>query len=298
MIVNKVAEFSGHKDCIYALEYIKGDHFVSAGSDGLLVSWNTKEVDNGVLLANIPNSVYATHYLPQEHQLLVGQNFEGVYKIDIEKKLIVQSAQVSKSQIFDIKTDHQHILLSTGDGQLIVLNRNDLSVVNKYQLSEKSARCIAINPLHGCFAVGFSDYSIKIISFDGFKTIADFVAHKNSVFALCFDPTGKYLLSGSRDASIQVWDAEHNYQHYKSIAAHMFAINDLKYSPDGRFFASASMDKTIKIWDSQSFRLLKVIDRARHGSHRTSVNKISWGGNQLASASDDKNIFLWDIQSS
>jgi WD40 repeat protein len=57
------------------------------------------------------------------------------------------------------------------------------------------------------------------------------------------------------------------------------------------------MDKSIKVWLSDELKLLKVIDKARHAGHGTSVNKLLWTDyrNQLASASDDRTISLWEI---
>jgi WD40 repeat protein len=57
------------------------------------------------------------------------------------------------------------------------------------------------------------------------------------------------------------------------------------------------MDKSIKVWDSEKLKLLKVIDRARHAGHGTSVNKVLWTSyqNQLLSASDDRTISVWNI---
>jgi WD40 repeat protein len=63
------------------------------------------------------------------------------------------------------------------------------------------------------------------------------------------------------------------------------------------YFATCSMDKTVKIWDAKTFRLLKVIDRARHAGHGTSVNKLFWPArvNSLVSCSDDRTISVWDL---
>jgi WD40 repeat protein len=56
------------------------------------------------------------------------------------------------------------------------------------------------------------------------------------------------------------------------------------------------MDKSIKVWNTEDMKLLKVIDRARHGGHGTSVNKILWlSEHRLVSAGDDRNIIIWDI---
>ena len=47
----------------------------------------------------------------------------------------------------------------------------------------------------------------------------------------------------------------------------------------------------------EEMKLLKVIDAARHGGHKNSVNKLIWTSfdNQLISGSDDKNISVWKI---
>lgn len=291
----KVSSFLGHKDCIYALEKSAAGSFFSAGTDGMVVQWNIANPAEGELVANVASSVYALHYLPIENQLLVGQNHEGIYQIDLATKSILKSAKITTSQIFDIKTSDKYVLAATGDGQIILLAREDLSVISKLKLSDKSARMIAVNPSHGSYAVCFSDFSIRIFSFDGHQISHHLTGHLNSVFSIAFSPDGRYLLSGSRDATVKIWDAEKDYTLHQSIPAHLFAINDIKFNNSGNLFATASMDKTIKIWDSQTFRLLKVIDKARYESHRTSINKILWHDNQLLSASDDKSLMLWAI---
>lgn len=106
------------------------------------------------------------------------------------------------------------------------------------------------------------------------------------------------MISGSRDAKLKIWDVSADYQQVEEIAAHLYAINHIAFSPDGTHFATASMDKSIKVWDANEMKLLKVIDKARHTGHGTSVNKLLWTSynNQLVSASDDRSISVWDVQ--
>lgn len=296
--VNKTATLSGHKDCIYTLEWGRSsNNFFSAGGDGMVVSWDLRAPEQGTMIAKVPNSVYALHYIPNRQQLLVGQNFQGVHLIDIENKKELFSAKVTDSYIFDIKTSDKNIYLVCGDGNLIVLNKEDLTLVSKTKLSEKSGRSIAINPFYGIYAIGFSDFSIKIFSFEKNQLLFNINAHQNSIFTLAFSPDGRYLLSGSRDAHLKVWDCEKEFSMHKSIVAHMFAINHIQYNNEGDFFATCSMDKSIKLWDSKDFRLLKVIDKARHAGHGTSVNKLLWKETEtLISAGDDKTIAVWDLK--
>ena len=124
-----------------------------------------------------------------------------------------------------------------------------------------------------------------------------FKAHDNSVFTLKYSPDYRFLLSGSRDARLKSWNVWENYSLEKKIVAHIYAINHIEYSPDGQYFATASMDKSIKIWDAERLKLLKVIDRARHAGHGTSVNRLLWSAHQntLLSASDDRRISVWQL---
>jgi WD40 repeat protein len=56
------------------------------------------------------------------------------------------------------------------------------------------------------------------------------------------------------------------------------------------------MDKTIKIWDADTLRLRKVIDRARHAGHSTSINKVLWlSAVTFATASDDRTVAVWEV---
>jgi len=145
--------------------------------------------------------------------------------------------------------------------------------------------------------VRFSDHSIIIICSRDLKKKQGITAHNNSVFALQYAPDYQYLLSGSRDAHLKVWDSGNGYKLKESIIAHMYAINDIAFREGGKYFATCSMDKSIKIWDSKSFKLLKVIDKGRHAGHGTSVNKLKWisYNDQLLSASDDRTISIWEI---
>lgn len=288
---------TGHKDCIYSLEPAeKKNLFLSAGGDGMVVLWNLEEPDKGTLIAKVPHSIYALHYLPASNQLLVGQNFEGIHLIDVAERKEVASAKITDSYIFDIKTSDRVIYVAMGDGTLVLLDRLDLSTLARIKLSEKSARCIAVNPYFGMYAIAFSDNTIRVFSFKKNTHVVTINAHQNSIFTLAFSPEGRYLLSGSRDAHLKVWDCENGYKLHTSVIAHLFAINHIQYEDKGNFFATCSMDKSIKIWDAHEFQLLKVIDRSRHAGHGTSVNRLLWPElNTLISASDDRSISVWDL---
>ncbi len=297
--VEKLHSLTGHRDCVYTLDSAgKENHFFSGGGDGMIVHWDLTNPEEGELIARLPNSVYAIHQLPDTDLLVAGHNYEGIHLLDWKTKKEVASLKLTTAAIFDINHVEKDLLIATGEGALIVVDSEQLVIKKKLQISEKSARVLAINPVAGEVAVGFSDYFIRVFSLDDYKLKYEFRAHQNSVFALSYTSDFKFLISGSRDARLKVWDVASGYQQAGDVAAHLFAINHLVFSPSGKHFATASMDKSIKIWKTDELKLLKVIDKGRHAGHGTSVNKLLWTSynNQLVSASDDRTISVWDIK--
>lgn len=298
MIVEKIDTFGGHRDCVYALEGgLQPTQFFSAGADGLVVRWHLDRPDQGDLVANVPTSVYALAMHPTSGLLWVGQNYEGLHLIDTERKQEVSSLKLTAAAIFDIKFHQNNAFITLSDGVVVVVNSDVLAVRTYLKASDQSARCVAINPVERDLAVGYSDNTVRIFDLETFALKRVIPAHTNSVFTLAYSPDFRFLLTAGRDAHLKSWDVEQGYALHQDIVAHLFAINHLTFSPDGRLFATASMDKSIKIWDADSYRLLKVVDRARHAGHGTSVNKLAWTNyhQQLLSASDDRTISVWKL---
>lgn len=296
--VEKLQSLTGHKDCLYSIA--SGDKrnlIYTSGGDGLVVEWDLDNPGLGKMIAKVPNSIFAIHYNAEQNQLIVGQNFEGIHLIDLKSKAEQKSSKITSSYIFDIKQVGSIIYCACGDGTLVLLSAGDLSVIRKINLSNKSLRSIAINRERNRLAIGSSDHRIYIIDLESLTVIHHLEGHTNSVFTVCYHPERDYLLSAGRDAHLKIWHSD-SYELSNEVVAHMYAINHLDFSPDHQYFATCSMDKSIKIWDANSFKLLKVIDKARHAGHGTSVNKLLWSDYQncLLSISDDRTASIWDIQ--
>lgn len=264
----------------------------------MVAAWDLRQPDQGQLVARVPASVYALCHVPDDGHLWIGQNFEGLHVIDLDTKKEIRSIKITESAIFDIKHWQSTICVATGDGTVLLLDKETLSVRKTARLSDKSARCLAVNLAGGELAVGYSDHSIRVLDLETLQPKHTIAAHANSVFTLQYSPDFRWLLSGGRDARLKVWDVAGGYAPHTLVAAHMFAINHIAYRPDGQQFATCSMDKSVKIWDAGTFRLLKVIDKARHAGHATSINKLLWTSheNQLVSASDDRSLSVWRLE--
>jgi WD40 repeat protein len=292
--INSVAVYSGHRDCIYAMcAGFRADTFITSGADGLIVEWDLHKPDEGRLLAQVEGSVYALFPSKEEEVLYVGHNFKGVHRIAPIAGKELNSAAITNQPIFDLVVWKGLLFAACGDGQLVIMHAEDLSVIRKVPISTKSLRCLSLHPLLPILTIGTSDFGIYHFDLETGVCAEKHVGHQNSVFTVCYDFKGN-LFSAGRDAMIVAWQEG---KPVKKIAAHLYSIHHLAMHDKGNLMASASMDKSIKLWDMESLELLKVIDKGRHAGHGTSVNKVLWlpGRDLLISAGDDRSIRIWNI---
>lgn len=297
--VKKQHTLTGHKDSLYTLCRYGESTFFSAGGDGMVVLWDLEDPETGQMIVKVPRSIYAIAYSEERQLLVVGQNFSGIHLIDVREKKEVGSLKLTDSSIFDIQVTNDAIYIGTSSGELFKVSW-EMQLLKSVKLTDMSIRSLAIAPNGRELAVGASDHHIRVLDMETLEVKEDFKAHEISVFAVRYHPQMPVLVSTSRDARFKVWDVDNNYSLVEEVVGHMYAINHLDFSPDERFFATCSMDKSVKVWDAKEFRLLKVIDKARHAGHATSVNKLLWMDyrNWLVSCSDDRTISVWEIDQS
>lgn len=298
MKVSKLDTFAGHRDCVYTIEAAHiSNAILSAGADGQVVLWYFDKPDLGELVVQVPASIYAIALQPDSNTLWVGQNNDGVHLIDLQEKKEIKSLKLTNGSIFDIVFFDDMAYIATADGSVLVIDIENFGIKKSIKLSQKSIRRLQVDQKRKKLIAASSDGYLYWIDLVNNIPLLAIEAHVNSIFCIRIDPMRDVLISGSRDAHLKVWNLD-SQQLMQDIVAHMYAINDVYFSPDLQYFASCSMDKSIKIWDAETYRLLKVVDKARHAGHGTSINRLHWHHNSelLLSASDDRMLALWQIE--
>ena len=118
--------------------------------------------------------------------------------------------------------------------------------------------------------------------------------HTDKVYAVAWSPDGTRLASGSRDKTIQIWDAS-NGRLFRTCTGHSFDVLGVAWSPNGKRMASGSQDNTVQMWDANSGRLVLTT----YTGHLGGVTCVAWSpdGKRIASSSYDKTVQVWDARS-
>ncbi|KAF8133483.1 WD40-repeat-containing domain protein [Mycena galopus ATCC 62051] len=116
--------------------------------------------------------------------------------------------------------------------------------------------------------------------------------HNAGVKCVSFSRDGAYIVSGSDDKTICMWDAKTGDPLMEPIQGHTKSVYSVASSPDGRHIASGSADGTIQVWDAKTGKA--VIEPIRGHTHAIHSVAFSPDGTCLASASKDKMICVWD----
>ncbi|NEO64452.1 MAG: WD40 repeat domain-containing protein, partial [Moorea sp. SIO4G2] len=73
----------------------------------------------------------------------------------------------------------------------------------------------------------------------------------DSVNTLSVTPDGNYVVSGSKDNTIKIWDLEKR-EEMLTFTGHKDSINRIKVTSNGKLVISASSDKTLQVWDFET----------------------------------------------
>ena len=113
----------------------------------------------------------------------------------------------------------------------------------------------------------------------------------SSVNSVAFSTDGICIVSGSRDNSVQVWDASTG-KELNVLNGHTDLVNSVAFSIDGTCIVSGSYDKSVRVWDASTGKVLNVLN-----GHTDSVYSVAFStdGTHILSGSLDKSVRVWDI---
>jgi WD40 repeat protein len=123
--------------------------------------------------------------------------------------------------------------------------------------------------------------------------LGTFKGHTEAVYGITFSPDGKFLVTGSGDRSVRVWDAASGKElkAFAGAAGHQNLVLSVAVSPDGSLIASGGSDNTAKIWDFPAPTAVRTLAKTEGA---TAV-AVSPDGTRLAAGNKDGSVHIWNI---
>uniref|UniRef100_A0A7N8YE83 Striatin-3 n=1 Tax=Mastacembelus armatus TaxID=205130 RepID=A0A7N8YE83_9TELE len=213
----------GHTDAVWGLAYsgIK-NRLLSCSADGTVKLWNPTE----------KNPCISTFNTNKEHGVPTSVDFNGC-----DPAHMVASFNSGDVVVYDLETS-QHALVLKGQGDSSLPGSNH---INK----------VVSHPTLPVTITAHEDRHIKFYDNKSGKVIHAMVAHLDAVTSLAVDPNGIYLMSGSHDCSLRLWNLDSK-TCVQEITAHRKkseeAIYDVAFHPSKAYIASAGADALARVY--------------------------------------------------
>ncbi|ETO17135.1 hypothetical protein RFI_20198, partial [Reticulomyxa filosa] len=97
------------------------------------------------------------------------------------------------------------------------------------------------------------DMMVRAYNFNTCEKVKEFEAHTDYIRTIVAHPSLPFVLSGSDDMSIKLWDWDKNWENTQIFEGHTHYVMQIEINPkDTNSFASASLDRSIKVWGLNS----------------------------------------------
>uniref|UniRef100_A0A8C4PGA8 Striatin-3 n=1 Tax=Equus asinus asinus TaxID=83772 RepID=A0A8C4PGA8_EQUAS len=212
-----------HTDAVWGLAYsgIK-NQLLSCSADGTVRLWNPQE--------KLP--CICTYNGDKEHGIPTSVDFIGC-----DPAHMVTSFNTGSTVIYDLETSQSLVMLS--------------SQIDSGLQSNNHINRVVSHPTLPVTITAHEDRHIKFFDNKTGKMIHSMVAHLDAVTSLAVDPNGIYLMSGSHDCSIRLWNLDSK-TCVQEITAHRKkldeSIYDVAFHPSKAYIASAGADALAKVF--------------------------------------------------
>ncbi|CAO3632940.1 unnamed protein product [Mucor hiemalis] len=245
-------EGDGHKNQVTSLT-VKGDDLVSVAMDDTLRSSSVPEYkfsDKIVSTGSLPSSVSIS-----DDKITVVASDESVlvYNEKLEKIGELEKPQFTPS-VVDITRDGKTVYVGGKDKKVRIyeLSNGSLTPAGELEKNTGDITALAVHPESKLIAVGDSLGKIFVYDVETKETVnTKWVFHTARITSLDWSKCGDYLVSGSIDTNVYVWNREKTFSKIAIKNAHVDAVNSVKFlkTSSGLSIVSVGQDAAIRVWD-------------------------------------------------
>ncbi|KAF7686961.1 striatin-like isoform X1 [Silurus meridionalis] len=272
--VEPIYTFRAHRGAVLCVVMNNtGEQCYSGGVDGTIQCWNTPSpnidpydsyqpsVLRGALCGHTDLVWGLVH--SSAHERLLSCSADGTVRLwnasNIEPAIAVfnENKELGVPSSVDLVcSEPAYMVTSFTNGRIGLFNMETQQLVQSLESTTESGSLCQVNKVlsHPTLPITITaqeDHHIKFYDNNTGKPIHSMVAHLDAVTSLAVDPNGLYLMSGSHDCSIRLWNLESK-TCIQEFTAHRKkfdeSIHDVAFHPSKCYIASAGADSLAKVF--------------------------------------------------
>lgn len=210
---------------------------------------------------------------------------------------IVRAVHEIENKVFSVwtveQTDEQKVF-GTMEYDTTHCTRETHQLCSKEVPSLSECVCGAISSNGEIIATGHWTGEILVWNRSG-QLVATTQGHEARVCDIVFTADAEYIVSGSSDRTVRVWNAKSGEAIGQPLVGHTDAVWSVAVSGFVNKIISGSGDGTVRIWDAHSGEAL-LQPLIGHTDAVWSV-AVSGNGKKIISGSEDETVRIWDAHS-
>ncbi|KAE9385835.1 WD40 repeat-like protein [Gymnopus androsaceus JB14] len=297
-------------------EFIKSFHTINFNTDSVTLKLLSKLIFKKELLKNLPQdqqqkvlrevipvlldgkgSESQVQFLPARtclSPLLVSSCAECV---DLARRFLLQCTTAEelcldglKCRLLSVKflPDNMHVVSGGEDGIVRIWDIKAGRQIVELKGHNDWTRSVAASKHQKYIASGSDDKTALIWSGETYQRIKE-LPHDSEVLAIAFSPDENWLVTGSKNGKVRLWNLDTEQVEGVVILCHTNRVNSVDVSSDGQYILSASTDCTVHLWSVHTQQEIKL-----HKGPIWLFASFSSDGQRVAFGIRGGNIVLWD----
>jgi WD40 repeat protein len=288
----EVRRFAGHDDGVLSVAVTPDGQYVVSGSwDKTVRLWELATGKEVRRFTGHEGSVTSVAVTP-DGKCVVSGSWDKTVRV-------WELATGKEVRRFTGHQDWVNSVAVTPDGQHVVSGSGD----NTLRLWEPDILVVCLR--------GSVDKTVRLWELATGKEVRRFTGHQDWVNSVAVTPDGKYVVSGSGDNTLRLWEPDilvvclrgsvdktvrlwklATGKEVRRFTGHEWVVESVAVTPDGKYVVSGSRDNTVRLWELATGKEVR-----RFTGHEDTVRSVAVtpDGKYIVSGSKDKTVRLWDL---